>query len=151
MLSQSRNFHFLTHSAQLVQDGLRKRLAPLGVQPQQARIIDAIGRMGETSQIRLAEEMSVTQASMSTMIMRLVDLGLVTKKVDGSELRSNVVTLTKRGNNLLDKIYMKWAETDREIEKVLGIQNAKQLTEITLRLRDALGGFTPGEKADAEP
>jgi hypothetical protein len=36
----------------------------------------------------LAEEMSVTQASMSTMIVRLAELGFVTKAVDASELRN---------------------------------------------------------------
>jgi DNA-binding MarR family transcriptional regulator len=146
MQSQSRNFHFLLHSAHLVEERLRKRLAPLGVQPRQARILDAVGRMGQASQIRLAEEMSVTQASMSTMIVRLVELELVSKSVDDKELRSNIVKLTKRGRNLLGQIYQLWAETDREIEKTIGLKDAKELTEITLQLRNALGGFTPGEK-----
>jgi DNA-binding MarR family transcriptional regulator len=145
MQSQSCNFHFLLHSAHIVEERLRKRLAPLRVQPRQARILDAIGRMGATSQITLAEEMSVTQASMSTMIVRLVDLGFVTKKIDGNELRSNIVRLTKRGQNLLEQIYTLWSETDREIEKLIGAKHAKQLTEITFELRNALGGFTPGE------
>jgi DNA-binding MarR family transcriptional regulator len=146
MQSQSRNFHFLLHSAHLVEEGLRKRLSPLGVLPRQARILDALGRMGQVSQVRLAEEVSVTQASMSTMIVRLVELGFVTKTEDTQELRSNVLTLTKRGQKLLDSIYALWAETDREIEKTIGVKNAKQLTALTLELRNALGGFTPGEK-----
>jgi DNA-binding MarR family transcriptional regulator len=146
MQSKSRNFHFLLHSAHLVEESVRKRLAPHGVQPRQARMLDAIGRMGQTSQIRLAEEMSVTEASMSTMIVRLVELELVTKSVDKKELRSNIVKLTKRGQNLLAKIYQLWAETDREIEKAIGLKNAKKLTTMTFQLRNALGGFTPGEK-----
>jgi DNA-binding MarR family transcriptional regulator len=146
MQSQSSNFHFLLHSAQLVEDGLRKRLTHLGVQPRQARVLDAIGRMGDPSQTRLAEEMSVTQASMSTMIVRLVELELVTKSVDYKELRSNVVKLTKQGQSLLKQIYRVWVETDREIEKTIGLKKASDLTKITLQLRDALGGFTPGDK-----
>lgn len=147
MQSQSRNFHFLLHSAHLIEEGLRKRLAPLGVQPRQARILDAIGRMGDTSQIRLVEEFSVTQASMSTMIVRLVELGLVIKRVDQDELRSNVLTLSRRGHKLLDRIYQLWAETDREIERAVGLKNTKLLTDLTFQLRNALGGFTPGEKS----
>jgi DNA-binding MarR family transcriptional regulator len=146
MQSQSRNFHFLLHSAHLVEESLRKRLAPYGVQPRQARILDAIGRMGETSQILLAEEMSVTQASMSTMIARLVALGLVTKRQDEDELRSNILGLTQRGQKMLRDIYKLWAETDREIESKLGVKKAQQLTDVTLQLRNALGGFTPGDK-----
>jgi DNA-binding MarR family transcriptional regulator len=144
MQSQSRNFHFLLHSAHLVEEKLRKRLVPLDVQPRQARILDAISRTGGTSQIRLAEEMSVTQASMSTMIVRLVELKLITKRVDKAELRSNILCITQRGQKQLGRIYEIWAETDREIEAKIGLKNTKQLTALTLRLRNALGGFTPG-------
>jgi DNA-binding MarR family transcriptional regulator len=147
MQSQSRDFHVLLHSAHLVEERLRKRLAPLGVQPRQARILDAIGRMGATSQIRLAEEMSVTQASMSTMIGRLVELGLISKRVDTKELRSNILGMTRRGQKLLKSIYQSWAETDREIEATIGLKNTRLLTDLTLELRNALGGFTPGELA----
>jgi DNA-binding MarR family transcriptional regulator len=146
MQSQSRNFHFLLHAAHLVEEGLRKRLAPLGVQPRQARILDAIGRMGQVSQIRLAEEVSVTSASMSTMIVRLAELGFITKTTDTEELRSNAVALTPRGKNLLEGIYRIWAETDREIEGKMGLKNAASMTELTLHLRNVLGGFTPGDK-----
>jgi DNA-binding MarR family transcriptional regulator len=148
MQSQSRNFHFLLHSAHLVEEGLRKRLAPLGVQPRQARILDAIGRMGQVSQIRLAEAVSVTQASMSTMIVRLAELGFVSKAADTEELRNNSVALTARGKNLLEGIYRVWAETDRDIENRVGLKNAKDLTELTLQLRNDLGGFTPGDKLE---
>jgi DNA-binding MarR family transcriptional regulator len=150
MQSQSRNFHFLLHSAHLVEEGLRKRLSPLGIQPRQARILDAIGRMGTTSQIRLAEEMSVTQASMSTMIVRLVELGLITKHVDEGELRSNLLKLSPKGTKLLAKIYILWSETDREIELTLGQKNTEHLTKMTQKLRNALGGFTPGESIKAK-
>jgi DNA-binding MarR family transcriptional regulator len=146
MQSQSRNFHFLLHSAHLVEESLRKRLAPHGVQPRQARILDAIGRMGETSQIRLAEEMSVTQASMSTMIARLVASGLITKRQDQDELRSSVLGLTPRGQNMLRDICKLWADTDREIEAKIGEKEAQQLTNATLQLRNAMGGFTPADK-----
>ncbi|MGL4489155.1 MAG: MarR family winged helix-turn-helix transcriptional regulator [Rhizobiaceae bacterium] len=142
--SQLYNFHFLLHSAHLVEEGLRKRLASLGIQPRQARILDAIGRLGKTSQARLAKEFSVTQASMSTMIVRLADLGLITKNPDSQELRSNVLTLTPSGQLLLEDIYRVWTETDREIEQIVGESNARQLTELTYNLRNGLGGFTPG-------
>ena len=103
--------------------------------------------MGETSQIVLADEMSVTQASMSTMIARLVASGLITKHQDQDELRSNVLGLTPRGQKMLGDIYRLWAETDREIEAKIGEIKARQLTDITFQLRNAMGGFTPGEMA----
>jgi DNA-binding MarR family transcriptional regulator len=67
--------------------------------------------------------MSVTQASMSTMIVRLVEFGFIVKKVDEEKLRSNILTLTPCGQQLLEKIYQLWAETDRAIEAAIGVDH----------------------------
>ena len=41
------NLHFLLHSAALVEDAVRRELLPLGLGPSQARVLDALDRMGE--------------------------------------------------------------------------------------------------------
>lgn len=50
-------FHFLLHAAALLEDALRRRLAALHVRPRQARILDALARMGEASQSELARDL----------------------------------------------------------------------------------------------
>ena len=59
--------HYLLHAATLVEEKLRHRLSEIGISPRQARVIDALARMGAVSQIALAREFAVTPASMSTM------------------------------------------------------------------------------------
>ena len=146
MSSQSYKFHLLLHSAHLLEERLRSRLAPLGIQPRQARALDALGRMGQASQVELAREFALSAASMSTMTSRLLTAGLIEKYVDERELRSNVLKLSKHGKSLLKKIYREWREIDREIGIILGVENADQLGSLTYELRNALGGSTPGNK-----
>lgn len=150
MLSQMFGFHLLLHSAHLLEERLRERLLPLGVQPRQARILDALARMGETSQVKLAKEFGLTAASMSTMSRRLLEAGLIERRVDEREVRSNVLRLSDHGKTLLDTIYREWQKVDREISKAIGAENAAHLADLTHQLRNALGGSMPGEEAKDE-
>lgn len=150
MLSQEFRFHLLLHSAHLLEERLRDRLLPLGVQPRQARVLDALGRMGQASQVSLAKEFGLTAASMSTMTKRLLQAGLIERQVDEREIRSNVLRLSNHGRSLLETIYREWREIDREITKAIGSENAEHLADLTFRLRNALGGFMPGEGIEDE-
>jgi DNA-binding MarR family transcriptional regulator len=137
-------FHLLLHSGSLVEEQLRLRLAPIGFGPRQARVLDALHRMGTASQVELAKEFNVTPASMSTMTSRLVEAGLITSEPDRQERRCSVLTLTAHGSGVLDAIYAAWRDTDRQIESAIGKDKATVLAALTLELRNALGGRTPG-------
>ena len=129
---------------------MRDRLVPLGVHPRQARVLDALGRMGEASQVTLAKEFGLTAASMSTMTTRLLEADLIERQVDERELRSNVLRLSKRGKDLLKVIYREWRAMDREISDAIGSANAEHLADLGHQLRNALGGYTPGSAAEED-
>lgn len=139
------DFHFHIHFAHLIEERLRSRLAPLGIHPRQARILDALGRMERASQAQLAREFDLTAASMSTMTSRLMAAGFIERRVDELEQRSNVLTLTQCGSRLLEQIYREWEAIDRETIEVLGEENTAQYLTFSLQLRNAFGGSTPGE------
>lgn len=138
--------HFLLHAAALIEETLRHRLANLGVRPRQARILDALDRIGEASQVELAREFDLTPASMSTMIARLLAAGYVARRIDPEEARSNIVQLSDKGRSLLDEVRVAWSDVDRVIEAKIGREEAEQLAHLTRALRDELGGRAPGEK-----
>lgn len=144
MLTKRHNFHLHLHFAHLVEERLRVRLAPLGVHPRQARVLDLLDRLGQASQVKLARELGLTAASMSTMASRLLAANLIERQVDEHELRSNVLRLSKHGHSLLKQIYHEWDEIDRQISEVIGDEQADIIASLTLRLRDAFGGSTPG-------
>ncbi|MCC6769802.1 MAG: MarR family transcriptional regulator, partial [Gemmatimonadaceae bacterium] len=100
MRTKTFTLHSLLHAAVLVEGCLRRRLVELDLPPRQARVLDALGRMGTASQVALAREMDVTPASMSTMTARLIDAGLVAREDDPDEARSNLLRLTVHGHSL---------------------------------------------------
>lgn len=144
MQTDSFNLHFLLHAATLVEERLRNRMTDIGVSPSQARVIDALARMGAVSQVTLAREFGITPASMSTMTARLITAGFITRKVDPSEARSNILDLTKRGTELLTDIHAAWRDIDAVIAQTMGKEDAAHLATLTRGLRDRLGGKVPG-------
>ena len=145
MSNQPYPFHLFLHCGHLIEERLRTKLAPLDIMPRQARVLDALGRMGQASQVQLADEFGLSAASISTMTTRLLAAGLIEKRVDELELRSNVLKLSAHGKSSLAEIYRVWKEMDQEIDTAIGSENAIQLGLITHKLRNAFGGFTPGE------
>ena len=144
MLSQGLRFHLLLHSADLLEERLRIQLSPLGVRPRQARILDALHRMGSASQVELAREFDVSAASMSTMTVRLIEAGFILRTTNPDELRSNMLRLSDSGRALLKDVEAAWREVDVIIENAIGAEDAEALARLTHKLRDQLGGRAPG-------
>ncbi len=139
------DFHSLLHSADLVEANLRQQLAPLGIQPRQARVLDAMDRLGPISQRDLAAEFGITPASMSTMADRLRSAGYITRLVDPASRRQHVLELTDKGRSLLAGIEQAWSEVDQTLRAILG-EDSKAFFDLSRRLRDGMGGAAPGAK-----
>jgi len=150
MLIDQHDFHGLLHSADLIETVLREQLAPLGIRPNQARVIEALDRMGAASQSELAAAFAVTSASMSTMTERLLRGGYITRAVDPASRRQNILELTDQGRTLLDGIGAAWTAVDDRIRAVLG-KDAAAFFAQARRLRDGLGGAVPGASNDGTP
>ena len=144
MKTKPYKLHFLLHSADLLEERLRIQLSPLGIRPRQARILMSMKSIGPVSQVALAREFDITSASMSTMTQRLISAGLITRKTDPLELRSNILMLTDAGEALLSQIKTAWREVDKIIENAIGTENSDALAVLTKQLRDELGGRVPG-------
>jgi DNA-binding MarR family transcriptional regulator len=144
MTTDTFSLHFLLHAAALLEERLRERLAKIGIRPRQARIIDALSRIEPASQVSLAREFDITPASMSTMTVRLIEAGFISREPHPDEARSNVLRLTTRGRGLLSEIHAAWRDIDALIVERLGAENAETLARTTRDLRDSLGGRVPG-------
>ena len=144
MQTDSFKLHWLLHSATLLEDHLRARLATLSIHPRQARVIDALSRMEPASQVQLARAFGTKPASMSTMTTRLIDAGYITREIDPSESRAHVLRLTEQGRGLLSDIHAAWRDIDRLIEERIGSDSAARLADLARELRDNLGGRVPG-------
>ena len=137
-------FHSLLHSSDLLEQRLRLGLEPLELRPRQARVLSALNRLGQISQVTLAKEFQVTPGSMSTMVTRLEKLGFITRHREPDERRSDVLTLTAVGKAHLKGIRKTWTQMDDLIIEAIGIKKAQLLSELTEELTTALGGHVPG-------
>ena len=139
------SFHGFLHSAELVEAELRRHLAPLGIHPRQARILDAMDRIGPVSQSDLVAEFGITPASMSTMTDRLLAAGYISRTADPISRRQNILKLTRKGRNRLDGIAAAWSAVDDTIAAALG-EDAAAFLDQARRLRNAFGGIVPGSR-----
>lgn len=142
-MRKSANFHSLLHSSDLLEGQLSAMLDPFGIRPRQARILDALSRMGEVSQKALAESFSVTPGSISTMIDRMEKANLVRQRPSRLDRRVELVSLTKFGAKVLEDVWDVWDELDSIVIEKLGVEKAAQLTELTRELKYELGGKVP--------
>lgn len=125
---------------------LEIELSPLGVRPRQARVLSALGRMGEVSQAALAREYDVTEASMSTMTARLINAGYITRTVDPKNRSGYLIKLSLKGEALVLEIRKVWERVDGLVEQNIGPDQQRVLREISIQLRDGLGGRVAGAR-----
>ncbi len=131
------------HSATLLEKRVESLLRPTGIRHRQALILDALRRIGPTSQRHLAKHFDVTPGSMSTMTERLVSLGFITQNTNPDNRRSDILELTPRGDAMLEKVLAVWREADGMIIAALGKERAEDFIALATELRDALGGSEP--------
>lgn len=136
--------HFTMHAATLVEEQLRQRMGRLGIRHKQARVIEALSRMEPTTQVTLASEFGISAASMSTMTVRLIDAGYISREAHPDEARSNALRLTEKGRGLLSDINAVWDEMGALIAEQLGAKDAQTFGQLARKLRDGLGGHVPG-------
>jgi DNA-binding MarR family transcriptional regulator len=102
-------------------------------------ILVELARVGNASQVELAEVSEVDSPSVGRSIARLEDKGLITRRMDPADARRRVVELTPAGKRLvprIKKIYVEFAEkavgeTDGAFHKRL----LKTATEATARFK----------------
>jgi len=135
--------HLVLHVAELAHARVRDELAALGVSHEQGRYLDALAEGGPRSVTRLAEGLGVAQPSATTMVSRLVELGLVAKRPDPRDGRAARVELTARGADRARGVREAWRRVERELVHTLPERRMRALHEGMLAVRNHLGGRSP--------
>ncbi len=74
-----------------------------GLTPSQASVISTLDVHGPMTMGRLAEHEGIAKPSVTGIVGRLVDKGLVEKRDDSSDRRSSIVAITPEGSQLLEQ------------------------------------------------
>jgi len=143
MIRTTADLHPILHSATLLEKRVETLLKPTGIRHRQALILDALWRIGPTSQRHLATQFDVSAGSMSSMTERLVALGFITQSTNPENRRSDILQLTPSGRAVLEKVWTIWQEANAVIIAALGDKGSETITYLASDLRDALGGSEP--------
>ncbi len=143
MIRNPAKLHPFLHAATLLEKRVTALLRASGVSHRQGLILDALQRVGPTSQRHLAKEFAISPGSMSSMTDRLLALGFITRNTNADDRRSDVLELTPDGLAILTVVRDAWQDADDGIETALGAKKAAQFFALAAELRSAQGGHAP--------
>lgn len=120
-----------------------ERLAELGLRPPHVGLLRWIGSRTGTSQQAIAEQFGMQPSRVVTFVDELEELELAQRGTDPRDRRVRTVTLTERGEQVLDEVYAVIAEHERAFTEGLSTREADQLLRLLRGLADRTG-LTPG-------
>ncbi|MGN6814206.1 MAG: MarR family winged helix-turn-helix transcriptional regulator [Thermomicrobiales bacterium] len=105
------------------------RLAPLDLTPRQAAVILALAAQPGTRLGALAEKVGADQPTISALVDRLVERGLVAREADPADRRRACLRLTPAAGSLAGDIQQIRAAMDRQLIDLLGEAPGRQLLD----------------------
>ena len=134
---------YLGKAYQRVTQSAKQRLAPYGVTPVQYALLKVLWEQDHQSGAELGERLQLDSATMTGLLDRLEQAGLIERKAHATDRRVNRVALTARGRDLQ-------APLDREMDQMNQDFLGEFPPEAAKLLRDllaAIAGWRPVEKA----
>lgn len=106
-----------------------------GEKPTQERILFMIHRHGgAVTQREMQEMLKIRQGSLSEVVSKLEDKGLIVKTPDPSDRRRTVLRLTPEGEKLREEKHRQAKEDDSHLFDVLSSEEKEQLSLIMEKL-----------------
>ena len=130
----------LLRAREAVMQRFRPRLRDLGLTDQQGRIMRALAEVEWIDMMELARRCCIHPASLSRIVPRLVERGLLRRRSDARDARRITVALTAKGRAIFWNV---WVESQRiygALADELGAANLQELLRSLDALIDLLGG-----------
>ncbi|MCG8349103.1 MAG: MarR family transcriptional regulator [Chloroflexales bacterium] len=99
---------------QHVNQAAKRRLAPYGVTPVQYALLNVLWERDEQSSSELGDRLQLDSATMTGIIDRLEQAGLVERRLHPEDRRVNLVQLTVRGRTLQASLDQELAELNND-------------------------------------
>ncbi|HYH52483.1 MAG TPA: MarR family transcriptional regulator [Acidimicrobiia bacterium] len=121
-----------------------------GIRPSHLYILRALHPSG-LSVTELAERCEVTKQAISQLLEGLENMGIVRRNPDPSDRRGKVVTLTKRGENVLATAVTAWGEVEMEWAHLLDGIDMRDVRDAIIRFLESYGNWHAGEQPKLRP
>ena len=131
-----------------VQRQMAPHFAQFDLTPPQFQMLTVINRLKDEkiTQRRLAKELYVSYPNITVMLARLEEAGLVQRQPSPGDRRAKFVRLTRRGSNLLKKI---WKIHESQLEHVMTRLDADERLELTRLLNKMIAAHAEVVASDA--
>jgi len=115
-----------------------RALAPWGLTVAQAPVLVILREAGRPVMItEVARRLLLETPSVTTMVDRLTERGLVERVKDSKDRRKTLVTLTRKGKRLVDSIREPGQQLEEEMFGALGAGERETLRTILQKFHDA--------------
>ncbi|SMC65204.1 DNA-binding transcriptional regulator, MarR family [Fulvimarina manganoxydans] len=103
-------------------------LAEIGLHPGQDQLLDRLTPGTPISVSVLASELSVRPSTVSKMLDRLIDRGLVIRTANKSDQRRTMVEITPKGETIRSEVREIWRRLETELVSALDQEQRRSLT-----------------------
>ena len=100
-------------------------------------------RVKEVSQKELAEKMNVSKARITSLIQKMEDRGLVTRKTSKDDERVNIISLTDKGNEAGEEMFQYSLKIVMQLIDTIGTDEIDHFIETLFKIKDVLMNVTP--------
>ena len=108
---------------------VEKRICSLGIHPSQHHVLVHLAVTGACTQNQIAEALEVSAAAMAVSLKKLEKGGYIEKKTSSEDCRSNVIVLTAKGEDVVEKSRRMFEEVDEKMFDALTEEQQKQFYE----------------------
>lgn len=128
----------LRHGARAVTAFYEDLLGPTGLKVTQYSLLRQVARLGPVNMTELARNMSLDRTTLARNSRPLEAKGLI-QATPGQDQRTQELSLTPKGREVLDKATPSWEHAQRKLEAHLGRENLETLLALLGQLQ-RLGG-----------
>jgi DNA-binding MarR family transcriptional regulator len=115
-----------THRIGLYLDDLREKQLTQG----EGHILAMLAETSPATVAELHRGLAHKRSTLTSILDRLVDRGLVTRKVGAADRRTFVVTLTARGRKLAHRVSRHLAALEREVRRQVSTADMKSFAKV---------------------
>ena len=129
----------IADTARLIRREMNRRVAALGATRAQWRVVARLHRSGGGQrQIELADALDVEPITLSRMIDRLEESGLVERRRDPADRRAWRIHLTEKAKPVVDQLMKIGTEFQAELTDGLDPAACRKVSQVLAQLRDTL-------------
>lgn len=105
----------------------RPELNEMGLTEQQWRIIRTLAQFDELDSTTLADKACILKPSLTGIINRLLDTGLIARRRSEQDQRFSYISLSEAGHDMFAQMSVRMEERYQHIQNQLGIEKMDQL------------------------